>query len=195
MRRAGEISRLGMRFLLYIIVLALAGGCQSPIPTHGLGPSCERGVLNGSYSAVVSGGDRVEGSFCNGQRCGMFTFYSQEVKIAELPYLGDVLHGMVRLWYLPKNAPNSPHRRKLAVSFFKGSRHEEAQSWFPNGERRALFLFENGVLVEGSAWSWDGTSLSRAEAFKLAGDDVRADGRYFSALESVVGSSCWMTVR
>ncbi len=171
--------------------LWLALGCAAapPPPAYRVDAECSGAKAHGRYEALGPGGDRIEGHYCDGRRCGVFTFYSGPgLKVAELPYEGRVLNGSVHLWYLPHTATGSRHGRKSSAEFADGRRHGDMRTWWPTGVRRTDFAYRQGAMTGGTAWSPEGEELPPDEGMALAQHDADADRRLFRALGSIVGS-------
>jgi hypothetical protein len=184
----------GARHRLALPALAaLAFGCAAAggaaTPEYRVHAECRGAVAEGRYEALGPGGDRIEGHYCNGERCGVFTFYSgPDVRVAELPYRGRVLNGTARVWYLPHTAIDSPHHRKSTAEFVDGRRHGDTRTWWPTGVRRTDFAYRQGAMSGGTAWSPEGEELPPDEAMALARHDADSDRRLFLALGSIIGS-------
>lgn len=185
-----------MRASRAIAAMALAAvwvmpacAATSPPPSYRVDAECRSAKAHGRYEAIGPGGDRIEGRYCDGLRCGVFTFYSGPgLKVAELPYEGRVLNGVVHLWYLPHTATGSQHGRKSSGEFADGRRHGDTRTWWPTGVRRTDFAYRLGAMTGGSAWSPEGEELPPDEAISLALHDAEADRRLFRALGSIIGS-------
>ncbi len=168
-----------------------SGGPRAGKASYRVEAECAGAVPDGDYRAVGPGGDRIQGRYCDGQRCGVFTFFSgdPEVKVAEFPYRGRRIEGTVKVWYLPHTAPESPHR-KLFVGRFQGGRlHGEVRSWWPSGALQTALLYRLGQLSSGSAWSAEGVELDADETFALADREQQSRGRLFRALGSIVSAN------
>lgn len=175
-----------MRILLGVLLLCASCASHGP-PEYQVEGECRAGRPHGRYVARGPGGDRVEGRFCDGVRCGVFTFYSgPDLKLAEFPYRGRLPDGTVQVWYLPYMAPQSPHRRKFRGAYGAGKPHGESRTWWPSGEVRSAFVYRHGELSGGSAWSAEGKELGWSEAIALADRDGATRGRLFQALGSIV---------
>jgi len=185
-----------MRGLRPIALAALAPawialGCAraSPLPAYEVNAECRGATAHGRYTATGPDGDRIEGHYCDGHRCGVFTFYSgPHLKVAELPYRGRVLNGVVQIWYLPHTATGSRHRRKSISEFADGRRHGDTRTWWPSGVRRTDFAYRQGVMTGGTAWSPDGDELPPDEAMTLAVHDAETDRRLLQMMGSIIGS-------
>jgi hypothetical protein len=174
---------------LAVVWIALGCAAVSPPPTYQVDAECRGSQPHGRYVALGPGGDRIEGRYCDGVRCGVFTFYSGPgLKVAELSYRGRVLNGVVHLWYLPHTATGSRHGRKSSSEFADGRRHGDTRTWWPTGVLRSDFAYRQGAMTGGTAWSPEGEELPPDEAMRLAHHDAEADRRLFRALGSIIGS-------
>lgn len=171
--------------------LGLALACAtSEVPAYRVEAECRGGTADGAYQALGPGGDRIEGRYCGGERCGVFHFYSgPHVKVAELPYVGRQLEGVVRIYYLPHVAPESPHRRRVEGTFQDGRRHGAWYSWWPDGSLRTELAYRYGALSGALAWDPQGEPLPPGDAELVAQRDATADMRLLQALGAILTSN------
>lgn len=176
--------------------LALGCSCGGGGPRGGTAKyevvaECDGAVADGDYRATGPGGDRIEGRFCDGARCGAFRYSSgiPNVPVAEFPYRGRRLEGTAKVWYLPHTAPQSPHRKMFVGDFQGGKLHGEMRSWWPSGQLQTAFLYRLGELSSGSAWDPDGVELEPNETFALADREQQARTRLFRALGSIISTN------
>jgi hypothetical protein len=151
--------------------------------------TCRDGLPHGAYQLIATDGTlRVAGSFNRGKRTSSFIFWSSRgVRIAQIPYDEGHWSGTLTLWYADAARGRDP-LPKLEAGYVAGKLDGEKRSWHANGQRRALFVYERGTLLEAKAWSVAGASLSDAAARALAARDAQADERYYETLEAIVNA-------
>jgi hypothetical protein len=178
-----------MRAVPTLLLLAASLGCAHNYP-YDVSVRCNGALPAGSYLATNAGGDRIQGTYCDGLRCGPFQLHVRsDVLIAELPFEDGVLHGVARFWYQPQIAPTSPDQRKLDATFETGTRHGESRYWWPNGALSGVVVYELGRITTASGWSDAGAALSRAEAMRMATQRQAYDEDYLSVLLSVLSDA------
>jgi antitoxin component YwqK of YwqJK toxin-antitoxin module len=168
--------------------MVMLGGCVSPgVRQVGLG-DCRDGIRHGSYELQVIDGPVVAtGSFVDGKKHGVFTFYSTGgTKLAEIPYSNDAKSGTIRLWYSELAFPEAAGRPKLEVEYKLDLADGLKRSWWPSGAKRSSELFRDGSLLQAEAWDEAGASLSRSESEQRSRNSSRADADYFRILESEI---------
>jgi len=164
------------------------GGCVSPgLRQVGLG-QCEDGVRHGGYQLrVVDGPVIATGSFVDGKKSGVFTFYSTRgTKLAEIPYADDVKSGTIRLWYGDSAYPEAAGRLKLEAQYTNDVANGQKQTWFPSGAKRYRAVYRDGSLVEAEAWNEAGGILSTSQAEQMLVGSAEADAKYYRILESEI---------
>ncbi|MFO1324868.1 MAG: hypothetical protein U1F15_12505 [Burkholderiales bacterium] len=148
---------------------------------------CRDGQPHGAYELRGAGGQvRVVGAFNRGKRMGSFLFWSSAgVRIAQLPYDEDVLTGTLAAWYAG-GSPAAEPRPKLEAVYASGRPSGVQRSWYPNGNVRAEFRYDNGALVEARAFGESGKPLTDAQARALAEKDGNSDAQFIASLEAIV---------
>ena len=177
-----------MRPFAALLAMLTLAGCVSPgVRQTGLG-QCQDGIRDGWYKLQVVGGPVVAtGSFVDGTKHGVFTFYSTGgTKLAEIPYSNDAKTGTIRLWYSEFAYPEATGRLKLEAECTSNLLDGRKRTWWPSGAKRSSELFRNGSLVEAEAWDEAGRSMSRSQADQLSRDSAEADAKYYRILESEV---------
>jgi antitoxin component YwqK of YwqJK toxin-antitoxin module len=175
------------RFATLLTMVSLAG-CVSPgVRQIGLG-DCQDGIRHGSYKLqVVDGPVVATGSFVDGRKHGVFTFYSTGgTKLAEIPYSNDAKSGTIRLWYSEFAYPGAAGTLKLEVEYTSNHADGRRRSWWPSGAKRSTELFRDGSLIQAEAWDEAGARLSRSQAEYLSRDSAQADAKYYRILESEI---------
>jgi hypothetical protein len=182
-----EIPRRLIGTALAAVALAAAGtAAAQALQASG---SCRDGLPHGAYQLLGRDGAlRVAGAFNRGKRTSSFIFWSSRgVRIAQIPYDEGQWSGTLSLWYADTARRRDP-QQKLEAVYAAGRRNGETRSWHANGKPRALFLYEQGTLVDARAWSVAGAPLTDAAARALAARDAEADERYYESLEAIVNA-------
>ena len=122
------------RFAALPIVLALAG-CATPGVTPGVRQvgvgDCHERQPHGPYRLqLVDGPVLVTGSFAEGKKEGVFTFFSTGgTKVAEIPYSGDVKNGTILRWYSEFAYREAAGRPKLEAEYTNDAANGHKRSW------------------------------------------------------------------
>jgi hypothetical protein len=146
---------------------------------------CSNGVVSGRYELALPDGTlEVSGSFTDGQRNGLFTFYrSSGEKIAEVPYIQDQISGTVKLWYGPEYGTT---RKKATARYLDGQPEGSTEGWYPDGSVLERSTYVDGVLESTEIHDQQGRRLPDAAA-RVHVDSARdADRKYFEVLAEVV---------
>jgi hypothetical protein len=175
--------------------LVLAFACAVAAPAHGQGPErgwlisgqCREGVPQGGYQLRGADGRlRIQGAFNQGQRVGSFIFWSPAgVRVAHLPFDGDVLDGTVSLWYAELGDATEP-ARKLTAEYRRGERDGLTRSWYPDGRLRAEYEYAAGTLRSARAYAPTGAAFEEVQARAMAEQDRAADVEYVESLLATV---------
>jgi len=149
--------------------------------------SCRDGRPHGAYELRSAGGQVLAvGAFNRGHRTGSFLFWSSAgARIAQLPYDDDTLSGTLALWFAGTDRRGNPKPRLQAASE-RGRLTGIKRSWHENGQVRAQYRYDQGVLIDARAFNAAGKPLPDAQARTLAERDGREDVAFVSALESMV---------
>ena len=177
------------RFAPVLAIATLAGCISTGVRQVGLG-ECRDAVRHGSYKLqVIDGPVIATGSFVDGRKHGVFTFYSTGgTKLAEIPYSNDAKSGTIRLWYGEFAYPDAAGRLKLEAEYTRNLANGVKQSWWPSGAKRSTELYRDGSAVQVEAWDEAGASLSRSQSEELSRDSAQADADYYRILESEIDS-------
>ena len=153
----------------------------------GLG-QCQDGIRDGWYKLqVVDGPVIATGSFVDGKKSGVFTFYSTGgTKLAEIPFADDVKSGTIRLWYGEFAYPEAAGRLKLEAEYVNNLASGQKRTWFPSGAKRYSAVYRDGSLVDAEAWNEAGGTLSRSQAEQVLIGSAEADAKYYRILESEI---------
>lgn len=170
-------------------LLAMAAAAGASAQEYAIEGNCRDGAPNGAYELRGGNGQvRVVGAFARGKRTGSFLFWSSSgTRIAQLPFDDDVLSGTLALWYSPGDRRGEA-RPKLEAAFVAGRLHGRKRSWYPDGQLRAEYRYDQGALIDARAFSASGSTLGPAEAKALAATDLATDDRYFATLDEIVRS-------
>ena len=174
------------RGLIASLVLSLAStAVAQELVAHG---GCRDGAAHGAYELRSSDGQlRIAGAFNHGKRTGSFIFWTRDgTRIAHIPYDEDHVSGTVSLWFERANGSDGEAQQKLQAAFTTGRRNGVTRSWYPNGQPRAIYRYEQGELVDAKAWSASGVSLPESEARELALSDRDQDEKYYASLDATV---------
>ncbi|HET9046524.1 MAG TPA: hypothetical protein VFO33_06175 [Casimicrobiaceae bacterium] len=182
----GAQRLIGTALVLGALAASTQASAQKSLEASG---SCRDGLPHGAYQLRASDGTlRAAGAFNRGKRTSSFMFWSSRgVRIAQIPYDEGQWSGTVSLWYADAARGRDP-QVKLEAAFAAGKQNGETRAWHPNGRLRALFLYEQGVLVDAKAWSPAGVPLTAAAARALAIRDAETDARYYETLEAIVNA-------
>lgn len=181
----GQTARLIVRcWLCLLAVLAAAGAGAQDYAIEG---SCRDGAPHGAYELRgASGQVRVVGAFTRGKRTGSFLYWSSSgTRIAQLPFDDDVLAGTLALWYSPADRRGEA-RPKLEAAYVAGKLHGRKRSWYPDGQLRAEYRYDQGALLDARAFSDTGSALDPAAARALANADLATDDRFYASLDDIV---------
>ncbi|MEP7275396.1 MAG: hypothetical protein ABI812_03515 [Betaproteobacteria bacterium] len=177
-----------------LIGAVLAAGALAA--AHGAGAqalratgTCRDGLPHGAYQLVADDGTlRVAGAFNRGKRTSSFIFWSARgVRIAQIPYDEGQWSGTLTLWYADPARGRDP-QPKHEAGYAAGRLNGEKRSWYANGKRRAQFVYAQGMLVDGKAWSAGGAPLAETASRDLGAHDAEADERYYASLEAIVNA-------
>jgi len=166
----------------------LFASVASPQTKYKVEGSCVSGAVDGQYT-LYSGNSvkRVTGTFSHGKKNGPFFFFrSSGEQIALIPFRGDQIDGVVRMWFGPEM---NAGQLKLESVYAAGKLHGPKRSWYPRGERRSTFYYTNDKLDQAEAWKPDGSPLSSEEAAEIAARDIEADRRLFEILLRTIGEN------
>lgn len=168
-------------------LLAIAAAASAGAQDYAIEGSCRDGALHGAYELRGGNGQvRVVGAFARGKRTGSFLFWSSSgTRIAQLPFDDDMLSGTLALWYSPGDRRGEA-RPKLEAAYVAGKLHGRKRSWYPDGQLRAEYRYDQGTLIEARAFSQSGTAFGPAEARAQAAADLVADDRFYATLDEIV---------
>ena len=172
------------RWLCLLALLAAAGAGAQDYAIEG---SCRDGALHGAYELRGGNGQvRVVGAFSRGKRTGSFLYWSSSgTRIAQLPFDDDVLSGTLALWYSPGDRRGEA-RPKLEAAYVAGKLHGRKRSWYPDGQLRAEYRYDQGALIEARVFSESGKAFDPAEARAQAATDLATDDRFYATLDEIV---------
>jgi antitoxin component YwqK of YwqJK toxin-antitoxin module len=184
-------ERPGGARLLASLALALAAtsSCATPgLVTQVASGECRAGVPHGRYELRgVDGVLSVEGAFADGEKQGVFHFYTTRgTEIAEIPYERNQKHGTVRLWYGELAYPDAAGRPKLQGAYANDRLDGTKESWWPSGAKRTREEFEAGALGRAQAWAENGAALTEAQASDRSARDAEADVKFYRILEGEI---------
>ncbi len=171
--------------LLALVVVAAGAGAQD----YAIEGSCRDGTLHGNYELRGGNGQvRVVGAFSRGKRTGSFLFWSSSgTRIAQLPFDDDIFSGTLALWYAP-GARQGEARQKLEATYVAGKLHGRKRSWYPDGQLRAEYRYDQGALVEARVFSESGKAFDPAAARAQAATDLAMDDRFYATLDEIIRS-------
>jgi hypothetical protein len=146
---------------------------------------CLDGAVSGRFELVLPNGTvEVSGSFTDGYRKGLFTFYrSSGEKISEVPYNQNRISGTVRLWYGPEYGTA---RKKLTAQYHDGQPEGTTEGWYPDGSLVERSTYVGGVLESTEVRDRKGRRLPNAEARAHVESAREADRTYFNVLAEVI---------
>jgi hypothetical protein len=146
---------------------------------------CLDGAPSGDYELVLPNGTvEVTGSFTDGHRNGLFTFYrSSGEKIAEVPYVRDQISGTVKLWYGPEYGVSI---KKLTARYLNGQPEGATHGWYPDGSVRERSTYIDGTLESIEIRDQNGHQLPDAAARAHAESARDADRQLFNVFREVV---------
>jgi hypothetical protein len=176
-----------VRVTRYVLsaALLLQASCASLGTSYHVRAECDGAVASGTYELILPDGTvQVAGSFAEGHRSGVFTFYrSSGEKIAEVPYIRDQISGTVKLWYGPEYGSG---KRKLITQYLEGQLDGRTDGWYPDGSLLERSTYVNGVLEATEIRDQQGRRLPDADARSRAQSARETDREYFNILADVV---------
>ena len=172
------------RWLCLLTLVAAAGAGAQDYAIQG---NCRDGALHGAYELRGGNGQvRVVGAFSRGKRAGSFLFWSSSgTRIAQLPFDDDILSGTLALWYSPGDRRGEA-RQKLEAAYVAGKLHGRKRSWYPDGQLRAEYRYDQGALIEARVFTESGKAFDLAEARAQAATDLAMDDRFYATLDEIV---------
>ena len=112
----------------------------------------EDGLKNGIFMHWHKNGQLAKKAiYENGERNGLLQEFSPTgQQLLSAGYKHGIKWGLEKKWY-----GNGAQGSKIFWNN-RGRKHDKAESWFNNGNRKSVRLYENGNLLEAQSWKPDG---------------------------------------